>query len=308
MYNPEALYYTENDLSFADDQDLESLLETVGSFEISEEELMEETAFFDEEELIDEQAFFDDEEIGSAETYEEEADLFEEEAIDDETELTEFIDESYPEERMQLEQLAEEINLETIGMDERETAAYMESRMAEFFPALAAALPAIIQLAPQAVNAVKTLIGEKPKPKPTAAVVTAPPPPPTPSPVIPAPPVTDKKTSFPVTPLPAVDIGDPASMQMLKVLTELIQSPRFLELLKDMLAGKSQTVITDGGQQISGSNVLGVISSLAGTLAGTASPTKESFFPGYAMSNEGTFIIDPHDAAQEAALIVDMIN
>ena len=76
-----------------------------------------------------------------------------------------------------------------------------------------------------------------------------------------------------------------------------------------MISGTGQTVTGNNGQQVNGSNILGVISSLAGTLAGNAGGgSRESIFPEYAVGSEGTFLIDPHESIEEAELILEILK
>jgi hypothetical protein len=264
------MYNTENNFLMAEEDELDELFyddENESSLGISEEEFFTEGDFDDEN-------IFDDEELDDEEIFE--------------TDL------AYLDDDVALVKLTDKINLETRRMNESEAVEYMEDQMAEFWPALAAALPTIIQLAPQAVSAISSLGKKDPKAgqKPAQA-------PPAPVPI----------TSSPAAPGPQPVMNDANSMQVLKLLTELIQSPKILELLSGMQSGKAPTVTANNGQQINSSNLLGVISSLSGALAGgAAQKNTESFFPEYTMSNEGTFLIDPQNAVQEAELILDLIN
>ena len=282
MYNPEMIYYSERDLSFVEQDDPNGTFDNV-DFAISDEELFSE----EEEEIFEDELF---EEAFYIEEMLDNDDLFGNDEELDETQN----DLSFLDDDISLTKLTNEINYATSRMHESEAIEYMEDRMDEFWPALAAALPAIIQLAPQAVNAISSIVkkdtkaGQQPGQTPSVAV---------------------PKTLSPAFAGSQPIMTDANSMQVLKVLIDLIQSPKFLELLNGILSGKAQTVTTNNGQQISGTNVLGVVSSLSGTLAGgTDKKNTESFFPEYTMSNEGTFLIDPHDALQEAELILDLIN
>src|SRR6266536_4992303 len=135
MYNPEALYYSDNDFSFAEKDDLDELFDDQVSLDVSEEELFGEEEAFDVEGLFDDEEFFDDEEIFDR----------------SEPELPDLDDD------IALLKLSNEINEEISTMNEGEALDYMENRMTEFLPALAAALPTIVQLAPQAIGAISSL-------------------------------------------------------------------------------------------------------------------------------------------------------
>ncbi len=299
MYNPEAIFFTENDLAIEEFEDTVELLDEASLSELTEEELIEEIEWADNEsENFDIESLLEEEEIFSEDESFSEDELFDEAVEAGTVESTpRFLPEQIP-----LINLVNEVNRETSFMNESEAAQYMENRMMEFLPALAAALPTIISLAPHAISAIGSigsLLKKDPAPKPAPAQVKT-------KPVTtvqtPAPPVT--------TPVPTpanTGITDPS--QMLKVLTDLIQSPKIFEMLSGMLAGKLQGLTTNNGQPISGANVLGVISSLAGSLAGgLAKESSASVFPEYVFSQEGTFVIDPHNAIQEAELILDLIN
>lgn len=281
MYNTEEYYFTENELPFAE----------VAEFDIDFGELTEAELFgyedsFAEDDFVSDNGIFDDDEI------------IEEAFFDDEALPADI---NYPGDDISLLKLVGEINHETSSMNESETMDYMEDRMAEFLPALAAAIPTIIQLAPKAISAISSLI-KKDSPKQKAAPVAAP-----------AAPVTT------INNLPQIvtDNKNPndqgaagiSSIPALRVFTDLIQSPKFLELLSGLLAGKKQNINAKTGQKVNASNLLGIVASLAGALAGEAGKgSQESFFPEYAMSDEGSFLIDPHNAQQEAELILDLIN
>ena len=275
MHNPES-YYNENDFTVVEDE----IFEDFNSVEISEEEL------FGSKESED---IFDDE------IFEEAVTFAEDEGFDDEDESIDSIETFLPGigDDEALTKLTEEINMETSRMSESEAMYYVEERMAEFWPALAAALPAIIDFAPKAIKAIKSIVQKGPS-----------------APTSPAKPSANTNAPVTTPQMPQTDISGADSAQILRVLSDLIQSPKFLELIVGMSTGKSQTVTANTGQQISGANVLGVISSLAGTLAtGTAKKeNSESIFPEYTISNEGTFLIDPHNTLQEAELILDLIN
>lgn len=272
MYNPELLYYNSKDFSIQDNEALDELFD---GQEFSE---LEVASLLDDDEA---EEIFDGEIIDETEDFFVEASLYDELLDDDDTD------------DRKLAQLTEEINRETSSMSEYEAEYYVEERMAEFWPALAAALPAIIDLAPKALKAVQSIVQKGPSKKAAPAQTAA-----------------IKKPAVALTPSSNVDINSAGSLQVLRILTELIQSPKFLELLSGMLAGKTQTITASTGQQISGSNIMGVISSLAGALATGAvkREDKESYFPEYSMNNEGAFLIDPHNALQEAELILELIN
>ncbi len=298
MYNPEAIFFTENDLAIEEFEDTVELLDEASLAELAEEELFEEIESIEFEsvgESVDIESLLEEEEIIMEDESFSEDELFDEAVPASYTESTpRFVAEQIP-----LINLVNEVNRETSAMNESEAAQYMENRMMEFLPALAAALPTIISLAPAAISAIGSLIKKDPAPKPAPVQVKTKP---VTTPAnIPAPPVTVTAPA-PVT----SNISDPS--QVLKVLTDLIQSPKILDMLSGALNGKLQDIVTNGGQ-ISGSNVLGVISSLAGALAGgLAKESTRSGFPEYVFNSEGTFVIDPHNALQEAELILDLIN
>ncbi|HYV91036.1 MAG TPA: hypothetical protein VE978_04610 [Chitinophagales bacterium] len=226
-----------------------------------------------------------------------------------------------------LSRITREINRDVREMNESETEAYMQDRMGEFWPALISAIPSIVSMAPTAINAVKSIFGKgssgstnpapgipQSAPPPQAAnppQITPPPqPPPLTATAVPVPQPT--VSPRPVTPSPvsnnATATGGTAP-QLLSTLLALIQQPDILQMLTNMISGSGQTVTGNNGQQVNGNNVLGVISSLAGTLAGNAGAVnRESTFPEYAVSSEGTFVIDPHESIEEAELILDLLK
>lgn len=278
MYNPELLYYNSNDFSIPDNEGLDELFE---GEEFSEPEV---------ESLLDEgeaEGIFGEEEIDETVEFFEEAIFYDELVDDDDTEDG------------KLAQLTEEINRETSLMSEYEAEYYVEERMAEFWPALIAALPAIIDIAPKAINAIKSVVQKKTQTAQSAPTKTA---------VANAPAIT--KRPITILPIPQSTNTGADTTQIASVLKELIQSPKFLELMAGMATGKRQTVTTNTGQQVNDTNILGVISSLAGVLASGAGKKegKESAFPEYVINSEGAFLIDPHDALQEAELILELIN
>src|SRR6266542_3661885 len=156
MYNPEALYYSDNDFSFAENDDLDELFDDHLSLDVSEEELFGEEEAFDVEGLFDDEEFFDDEEIIGR----------------SEPELPDLDDD------IALAKLTKEINEEISMMNEGEALDYMENRMTEFLPALASALPTIVQLAPQAISAISSLFnkitGSSSQKPPTGSTTAAP--------------------------------------------------------------------------------------------------------------------------------------
>jgi hypothetical protein len=303
MYNPETIYVGRNGFLFSEASVPDDFNDEATTVDLTQEifteddsdieSLLEGEAF--EEDFPDDEAFDDDESF-------EESDLS---FLDDDTSLT---------------RITSEINRDVSRMNESEAIDYMEDRMEEFWPALIAALPTIIDMAPKAIDAVSSLFKKDP-PKPSQPAPTPPAPtanvPPTPvATTKPVPIPTPKPTPAPmpapnpaaIAPAPA-PISDADSPAVLKVLTDLIQSPKLQEMLAGMLSGKSATMTGNSGQGINGSNVLGVISSLAGALAGTAAKeSTESIFPEYALSAEGTFVIDPHNSLQEGQLILNMIH
>jgi hypothetical protein len=210
-------------------------------------------------------------------------------------------------ESSEFEKLVEQINSDVTGMRPWEIEDYMQNRMGEFWPALlAAAAPAIIQMAPQVIGAVSSLFSKGSAPRP------APPPPPAP-PARPAPPPA---AIAPVKPVPVRIAPRPApaannnnnnnNAQLINALTSLIQSPAIQQLINNLASGSLQSINTSGGQQINASGVLGVLSSLAGSLAGSLSGNGR--IPEYAVGESGHFLIDPLDPVQEAELILDLIN
>jgi len=258
----------------------------MGFGELTETELFGSEDDFGEDDFNGAEGVFDDEELPVEEA------VFDDEVFPADT--------NYPGDDILLAKLANEINRETSRMNESETMDYMEDRMAEFLPALAAAIPTIIQLAPKAINAISSLIKkDPPRQKAAPAAATTPVPTITNLPQV----VSDNQT--------ANDQGATgiSSIPALRVFTDLIQSPKLLELLSGLMGGEKQSIKAKTGQKVNASNVLGIIASLAGALAGEAGKgSQESFFPEYAMSNEGNFLINPHDAQQEAELILDLIN
>jgi hypothetical protein len=278
MYNPELLYYNSNDFSIQDNEGLDELFEGEEFSELEVESLPDEG---------EAEGIFGEEEIDETEDFFEEASLYDELLDEDDT------DDS------RLAQLTEEINRETSLMSEYEAEYYVEERMAEFWPALIAALPAIIDIAPKAINAIKSVVQKKPQAAQPAPTKTA---------VANAPATT--KSPIIIQPIPQSNNTGADTTQIVSVLKELIQSPKFLELMAGMATGKKQTVTTNTGQQINDSNILGVISSLAGVLASGSGKKEdtESAFPEYVVNNEGAFLIDPHNALQEAELILELIN
>ncbi len=234
------------------------------------------------DELLDRESmeFLDDDPFSDSDSDDEAIDLDELPLEDD----LSFLDDD-----LSLARLTNEINRDTSRMNESEAVDYLEGRMEEFWPALAAALPTIIQLAPQAINAVSSLF-KKDQPKSPAAQAPASQPPAQPA---------------AATPPAGANAG---LAQILGALTSLIQSPKILDLFSKMQTGKAQTVDANSGQQINAASILGIISSLAGALAGASAKEAESSFPEYVMNSEGSFVIDPHNALQEAELILELIN
>jgi hypothetical protein len=267
MYNPEAVYWTEENL----------FLNTENS---------------------------PDEFIGEVETALIPEDDFQEYSFEDE--MTGDIVSDYIFEDTEFEKLVEQINSDVTGMSQWEIEEYMQTRMGEFWPALlAAAAPAIIQMAPQVIGAVSSLFSKGSASRPS---VPPPPPPPPPTPARPAPqPVTRtpvNRAPIRITPRPAAPIND--NGQLINALTGLMQSPAIQQLISNLASGALQSITTSGGQQINASGVLGVLSSLAGTLAGSLNG--ETGIPEYAISESGHFLVDPLDPVQEAELILDLIN
>ena len=306
MYNPEAIYFNGHELAVEEFEDTTELLDEASLSELTEEEVFDE---FNEQEDYDEsldiEALLEEEEI----LFEDES--FSEDELFDEAETTGSI-ESTPRflpEQIPLINLVNEVNRETSYMSESEAAEYLENRSMEFLPALAAALPAvaailpsIVSLAPHAINAIGAITKKSSPPKQPSVQVK---PKPVTTMTAPAPPAN---VPVPVPNPPPTGSGVTDPSQLLKILTDLIQSPKVLELLSGMLAGKLQGIPTNSGT-ISGSNILGVISSLAGSLAGgLAKESTGNLFPEYVLSQEGTFVIDPQNAVQEAELILDLIN
>lgn len=292
MYNPEAIYLGTNGFHFAEAAESDDFGDEGTIVDLNQEVFSEADDLDIEADDLDIETLF-------------EGEAFEEDFPDDESVFAESTEASFVDDDT-LTRLTNEINRDISRMNESEAVDYMDDRMEEFWPALISALPTIIELAPKAIDAVSSLF-KKDAPK---ANQPAPPKPPAP---VPTPPVANIKTA-PAPPVPAIPtapapVADANSTGVLKVLTDLIQSPKVLEMLSGMLAGKSATMTGNSGQDISGSNVLGVISSLAGALAGTgAKESTESIFPEYALSAEGTFVIDPHNSLQEGQLILNMIH
>ncbi|WP_039135356.1 hypothetical protein [Flavihumibacter sp. ZG627] len=230
--------------------------------------------------------------------------------FDETTEENDYTDdpvsfiEDFPDDDNTLLSLVNDINLQTIGMSDDEVESYMQDRLEEFWPALLAALPAVIQLAPQVINAVSSLVSKPAKQQPAATHQKQ-------APAVK--PATIAKTISRLPPRTVSTQPNPKTsadpQQLLNAFNSLAQSPVVQQLLSNLAGGNGVASVSAQGTQVSASNVLGVLSGLAASLAdASGDDNSETVFPEYTRNTEGRYLIDPFDVYQEAELILDLLN
>src|SRR4249920_2210425 len=142
-------------------------MEAIYSNLLLAEEDLEATEMVSEDEQVIEQ-FFGDESYDDLEDFEssieneqftEQSENHWEDIESDSSDDDESIDDLFSDTHSELQRMVGEINRDIERMNVSEATDYMDQRMGEFWPALVAALPTILQLAPAAIQAISSFTG-----------------------------------------------------------------------------------------------------------------------------------------------------